>query len=321
MDYLSGWCKSERRLEGFTIIVTGGNTGIGKETAADLYRRGARVIMACRNIITAQEAKVDIEQSMLGQEGTGELVVEELDLCSLESVREFCARVTARERGVRGVVCNAGVMMCPEGRTRDGFETHLASNHLGHALLTLLLLPLLIQSGPSRVVFVSSRIHQFFKLDLNDMNFKKTQYSPLQAYANSKTANILFAKALDLKLKEHNIKGVSTYSLHPGIVKTGIGRHFPQTAWSIITYGFQNVLLGWCWKSPRCGAQTSIYCAVDEKCEDESGFYYSDCAKASTTRQCRSESEAHKLWDITIEMLDLQGYDPFRQDSSKELKD
>ncbi|KAJ8734965.1 hypothetical protein PYW08_014215 [Mythimna loreyi] len=312
MDYLSGWCRSERRLEGFTVIVTGSNTGIGKEAAADLYKRGARVIMACRNIVTAKEAKDDIEQSMLGKKGTGELVVEELDLCSLESVRELCARVTSRERSLRGVVCNAGVMMCPQGRTRDSFETHLASNHLGHALLTLLLLPLLIQSGPSRVVFVSSRIHQFFKLDLNDINFKKTPYSPLQAYSNSKIANILFAKALDVKLKERNIKGVSTYSLHPGIVKTSIGRHFPETAWSIITYGFQNYLLSWCWKSPRCGAQTSIYCAVDENCEDESGFYYSDCAKAQTSRQCQSDSEAEKLWDVTIDMLNLQNYDPFR---------
>ena len=116
--------------------------------------------MACRNMVTAKEAKDDIEQSALELAGTGELVVEELDLCSLESVRAFCARVTSRGERVRGVVCNAGVMMCPAGRTRDGFETHIASNHLGHALLTLLLLPALIQNGPSRIVFLSSRIHQ-----------------------------------------------------------------------------------------------------------------------------------------------------------------
>lgn len=116
--------------------------------------------MACRNIVTAKEAKKDIEHSTRGHQGTGQLEVEELDLCSMESVRAFCARVTSRALRLRGVVCNAGIMMCPESRTQDGFETHFGSNHLGHALLTLLLLPLLIQSAPSRIVFVSSRVNQ-----------------------------------------------------------------------------------------------------------------------------------------------------------------
>ena len=120
---------------------------------------GARVLMACRNIMAANEAKDDIELSTLELAGTGELVIEELDLCSLESVRAFCSRVTLREERIRVVVCNAGVMMCPAGRTHEGFEMHMASNHLGHALLTLLLLPLLIKSAPSRIVFVSSIVH------------------------------------------------------------------------------------------------------------------------------------------------------------------
>ncbi|KAH9638932.1 hypothetical protein HF086_005013 [Spodoptera exigua] len=305
MDYISGWCNSKRRLEGSTVVVTGGNAGIGRETVLDLYKRGGRIIMACRNLEKAKEAQKDIEEQCKGQEGTGSLVVEHLDLCRLESVREFARRVSARERSLRALLCNAGVMMCPLGRTEDGFETHIGSNHLAHALLALLLLPLLIRGTPSRIIFVSSIIHEFFWMDMDDINFMKTPYTPLRAYVNSKIANILFGKALDLKLKvstsdtesqkigfvrkavpkahvtlhpgqEHNIKGVSTYSLHPGVVKTGIARYFPEAGWcaSIINYLFHHYLLSWCWKTAKCGAQTNIYCVVDERCEDESGLYY-----------------------------------------------
>ena len=126
--------------------------------------------MACRNLEKAEAAKANIEKLTRDEQGTGELVVEELNLCSLESVYSFVTRLTSREERVRIVVCNAGVMMCPGGRTRDGFETHIASNHLGHALLTLLLLQTLIQNGPSRIVFVSSSDHaREFKTAFNSV--------------------------------------------------------------------------------------------------------------------------------------------------------
>ncbi|XP_075984934.1 retinol dehydrogenase 14-like [Anticarsia gemmatalis] len=269
--------------------------------------------MACRNLIKAKEAKEEMEESTKEESGTGELIVEQLDLCSLRSVREMCARVTSQTERVEALVCNAGVMMCPEARTEDGFETHIGSNHLAHALLALLLLPLMTKSEHARIVFVSSRLFQFYTLNLDDINYERSPYSPLKAYSYSKVANVLFAKALDIKLKEHNITNVTTYSVHPGIVKTDIGRHFPETAWQFITYGFQNVLLQWSWKTPKCGAQTSIYCAIDEKCQMESGYYYSDCSKGWMTRQCRSTKQANKLWDITIKMLNIEDYDPFKQ--------
>lgn len=116
--------------------------------------------MACRNLEKADEAKNHIEQSTARETGRGSLVVQELDLCSLASVRSFTTRVLATEKHVHVLVCNAGVMMCPKGFTVDGFETHIGSNHLAHALLALLLLPLMIKSAPARIVFVSSRIHQ-----------------------------------------------------------------------------------------------------------------------------------------------------------------
>uniref|UniRef100_A0A2A4ITZ8 Uncharacterized protein n=1 Tax=Heliothis virescens TaxID=7102 RepID=A0A2A4ITZ8_HELVI len=139
MDYISGWCKSERRLDGSTTIVTGSNSGMGLEIAHDLYKRGARVIMACRNMEKAEAARAELQTRCAGQAGADELVAEQLDLCSARSVRQFARRVTSRGERARLLVCNAGVMMCPEGRSEDGFETHIAANHLGHALLSLLL--------------------------------------------------------------------------------------------------------------------------------------------------------------------------------------
>ncbi|CAH1643277.1 unnamed protein product [Spodoptera littoralis] len=312
MDYLSGWCKSKQRLDGCTVIVTGCNTGIGKEAVLDFYKRGGCIIMACRNMEKANAAKEEIEEQCKTQEGTGTLVVEQLDLCRLESVRAFVRRVAARERSLRALLCNAGVMMCPLARTEDGFETHIASNHLAHALLALLLLPLLIRDSHSRIIFVSSYVHAKHKLDLDDLNFEKKPYNAFEAYCRSKSANILFARALADKLKEHNIRNVTTYSLHPGVIRTDISRHFDETVWYGASWLFNNVL-GLFLKSPQCGAQTSVYCAIDESCADESGLYYSDCAVTQPSKQCQDESQAARLWDLTIQALklDLDKYNPF----------
>ncbi|KAJ2943879.1 hypothetical protein O0L34_g8203 [Tuta absoluta] len=309
MDYLSGWCKSQRRLEGLTAIVTGCNTGIGKETARELYVRGARVIMACRDLKRAEAAKQDLEQMESDQE-KGTLIVEKLDVSSLKSVREFALKILESESHIDILVNNAGVMCCPEGKTEDGFETHMGTNHFGHALLTLLLLPRLTKSGNSRIIFVSSYLHKSGSLDFNDMNFEKTRYDPVKAYSRSKAANILYARALAKKLKENGIDNVTTYSLHPGIINTEIGRHFSDTVWYGATWAF-NHIVSWFTKSPKCGAQTSIYCAVDEACAGESGLYYSDCKATTPSKQCRDDDAADQLWTVTMDALNLNHYDPF----------
>ncbi|CAB3220931.1 unnamed protein product [Arctia plantaginis] len=312
MDYISGWCKSNRRLEGITVIITGSNTGIGKETALNLYQRGARVIMACRNIEKANTARKDIEQLAKTDKGTGELFVEKLDLCSICSVREFAMRVTSSHAHVGVLICNAGVMMCPEGRTEDGFETHIGSNHLAHALLIVLLLPSMIKGPPARIVFVSSYVHAKYELDLDDLNYERKEYNAFEAYCRSKAANIMFAKALAEKLKENNISNVTTYSLHPGVIRTDISRHFNET----VGYGARfifDVVMGFFMKSPRCGAQTTIYCAVDEGCANESGLYYCDCQVKPSSTQCQDSYQVARLWDETMKALklNLDKYNPF----------
>ncbi|PZC87259.1 hypothetical protein B5X24_HaOG201495 [Helicoverpa armigera] len=313
MDYLSGWCKSQKRLDGCTVIVTGSNTGIGKETAFDMYQRGARVIMACRNMEKAEAARADLQTRCAGQAGAGELLPEQLDLCSARSVRQFARRVTSRGERARLLVCNAGVMMCPQSRSEDGFETHIAANHLGHALLSLLLLPTLIQNAPSRIIFVSSYVHAKHELDLDDLNFERKPYNPFQAYCRSKAANIMFARALADKLKENNIAGVTTYSLHPGVIRTEISRHFDEAIVSGTAWMFNNVLGPVFLKSPQCGAQTTIYCAVDGACANESGLYYSECAVTKPSKQCQDGDQAARLWDLTVKVLklNLDKYNPF----------
>ncbi|KAI5642302.1 short chain dehydrogenase domain-containing protein [Phthorimaea operculella] len=311
MDYLSGWCKSQRRLEGLTAIVTGCNTGIGKETARDLYLRGARVVMACRDLQRAEAAKLDIEQTISDHE-KGSLIVEKLDVSSLKSVREFAFKILESESHIDILINNAGVMCCPQGKTEDGFETHMGTNHFGHALLTLLLLPRLTKSGNSRIIFVSSYLHQSAILDFNDINYEKTKYDPLKAYSRSKAANILYARALAKKLKEHGIENVTTYSLHPGVINTEIGRHFSDTVWYGATWAFDHIM-SWFTKTPKCGAQTTIYCAVDEACAGESGLYYKECAPASPSKHCADDGAAEQLWTATMEALKLNHtrYDPF----------
>ncbi|KOB69969.1 Restnol dehydrogenase [Operophtera brumata] len=273
--------RSEKRLEGCTAIVTGCNTGIGKETALDFYAR----------------AKEEIEQKAKSEKA-GTLIVEKLDLCSLNSVREFVRRVLEKESCLQILVNNAGVMMCPEGRTEDGFETHIGSNHFGHSLLTLLLLPTMVRSSPSRIVNVSSYLHARFNLPLDDLNFDKTPYDAFAAYCRSKAAN------------EHNIEGVTTYSLHPGVIRTDISRHFDKTVWYGASWAFNNIL-GWFMKSTKCGAQTTIFCAVDDACVDESGLYYSDCAVKQPSKQCQHEDQVDRLWTLTADSLK---YDPFAKD-------
>ncbi|KAG6455579.1 retinol dehydrogenase 14 isoform X2 [Manduca sexta] len=264
--------------------------------------------MACRNIEKAEKAKKEIIKENVCKAQMGSLAIEYLDLCSLKSIRSCANRILEKEPNINILINNAGVMMCPESKTEDGFEKQFGSNHLGHAYLTLLLLPRLIKSAPSRIIFVSSLLHCIYTENFDDINYEGSSYSSLFAYACSKTANIVFAKALAMKLKEHNIHNVTTYSLHPGVVKTNINQYFDKTAFFLFNSIFNSIFTTCFWKTPRCGAQTSIYCAVDEDCAGESGLYYSDCAKAMESAYCRDEKRISKLWEITIKMLKLESF-------------
>lgn len=290
-----GVCRSKARLDGKTVLITGANTGIGKETALDMARRGARVILACRDMSKAYIAADDIRQ----QSGNGNVVVKKLDLASLQSVRDLAKDIQENEDRLDVLINNAGIMMCPKWQTQDGFEMQFGVNHLGHFLLTNCLLDLLKKSTPSRIVIVSSLAHQKGHIHFDDINLDKN-YERARSYRQSKLANVLFCRELATRLQG---TGVTVYSLHPGVIRTELGRHlFPTLAlWKqIIARPFMMLI-----KSPWEGAQTSIYCAVDESLANVSGLYYSDCAPKTAAPQAQDDDVAKKLWDLSASMVGL----------------
>ncbi|GBP12925.1 Retinol dehydrogenase 14 [Eumeta japonica] len=310
MPFFSGRCLSTVRLVGKTALITGCNTGIGKETVLDFYKRGARVIMACRNLDKAQEAKTSIEEICKDKGDVGKIVLIKCDLSSLTSVRECAQQVLDSEPQINILVNNAGVMMCPKSETQDGFEMQFGTNHLGHFLLTLLLLPRIKNSTPARIVTVSSKAHTRNNVKFDDVNYKNHPYNALEAYSRSKLANVLFSIELAKKLKEHNIQDVNTYSLHPGVIKTELGRHLNDTLFK----GAQSMIgfmAGPFMKNPTQGAQTTIYCSVDEKCANETGLYYSDCEVRSPSQNALNDETAKMLWDMSAELVGLKDYNPF----------
>ncbi|XP_073327851.1 retinol dehydrogenase 12-like [Pagrus major] len=290
-----GVCRSRARLDGKTILITGGNTGIGKETAIDLANRGARVILACRDMDRANKAAEEVRK----RSGNGNVIVKKLDLASLQSVRELAKDVLASEERLDVLINNAGVMSCPKWQTEDGFEMQFGVNHLGHFLLTNCLLDLLKKSTPSRIVNVSSLAHEKGQIYFDDIHQDK-DYNPWRSYRQSKLANVLFTRELAKKLQG---TGVTTYSLHPGVIRTELGRHFwPMIPlWKRIVYKPLIFFI----KTPTEGAQTTIHCAVEESLQNESGLYYSDCAPKTAAPQGLDDEAAKKLWDLSASMVGL----------------
>ena len=214
-----GVCRSRAKLDGKTVIITGANTGIGKETAVDLARRGARVILACRSAEKGEEAVVEVR----ARSGNDKVVFQILDLASLESVRQFASAVLEEEPTIDILINNAGVMACPYSKTEDGFEMQFGVNHLAHFLLTNLLLDRLKESSTARIVTVTSIAYRLVKrIKFDDLNSEKS-YSPLVAYGQSKLANILFTRSLAKRLAGTS---VIANCLHPGVIRTELGRHF-----------------------------------------------------------------------------------------------
>uniref|UniRef100_A0A671PUW9 Si:ch211-107o10.3 n=1 Tax=Sinocyclocheilus anshuiensis TaxID=1608454 RepID=A0A671PUW9_9TELE len=283
-------------LDGKTVLITGANTGIGKETAVDMAKRGhARVILACRDMGRANKAADEVRK----RSGNGNVVVKMLDLASMQSVRALAKDVQQTEERLDILINNAGIMMCPQWKTDDGFEMQFGVNHLGHFLLTNLLLDLLKKSTPSRVVNVSSLAHETGKIDFDDINLEKN-YDPLVSYRQSKLANILFTRELAVRLKG---TGVTTYALHPGLIQTELGRHIfsSLSLWKRLLF----MPIFFFVKTPWQGAQTTIYCAVDESLQNTSGLYYSDCAPKEAAPQGRDDAAACRLWDLSASMVGL----------------
>ena len=287
-------CQSNKSLKGKTVVITGGNTGVGKETAVDLAARGARVIIGCRNLEKGNQALKEIQE----RSGNKNVFLEKLDLASLESVRTFADSILNREPRLDILINNAGVMACPYQKTEDGFEMQFGVNHLGHFLLTMLLLDCLKHSQPSRIINVSSKGHRMGtgKIKFDDIHHEKS-YNKWSAYFDSKLANVLFTRELSKRLEGTH---VTVNAVHPGAVRTELGRH------SFISSALFFPIHWYVCKTPEQGAQTSIHCAVSEEMEGVSGKYLRDCAIVEPSKGAQDDSAAKKLWDVSLKLVGLE---------------
>lgn len=282
--------SSTAKLDGKTVVITGANTGIGKETALDLAKRGAKIIMGCRDMEKAEAAVKEIIEGSASQN----VSCLKLDLSDSKSIREFAEAIN-KEPKLDILINNAGVMVCPYGKTADGFEMQIGVNHFGHFLLTYLLIDLIKKSAPARIITVSSMAHSWGSINLEDINSEKS-YDKSKAYAQSKLANVLFSHTLAKKLEG---TGVTTYSLHPGVVQTDLWRHLngPQQFVMKMVSPFT--------KNSVQGAQTTIYCAVEPSLENQTGGYYSDCATAKCSAAGKDDDLAQKLWELSCRLLSI----------------
>lgn len=304
-------------LLGSTVMVTGASTGLGEETTRALMARGAHVLMAVRDRTRGEAARERIRAS--GAERTGgRATMIALDLESLASVRAAADAVHATTGGLNALINNAGIMACPPGRTADGFERQMGTNHLAHHLLARLLTPLLVQAAqqsgrPSRVVALTSRGHSFADVALDDLHYEATPYDPIVAYGRSKTANALFAVEFD---RRHGADGVHAFSVHPGGIRTELGRHMTRevVAALMANIGGADTVQ---WKSIPQGAATTVWAMLSPDLLGRGGAYCEDCGvatvddDASANRGVRpyavDPERAEALWLLSDAAVGLDG--------------
>ncbi len=291
-------------LTGQVALVTGGYSGIGIETTRALVAAGAEVIVPARRIETAREQL----------DGVDRVTVDELDLGELESVRAFADRFLATDRTLDIVIDSAGIMAAPEVRVGPGWESQLATNHLGHFALVNRLWPA-IEPGGARVVSVSSRGHHFSPIRWDDPHFEQG-YDKWLAYGQSKTANSLFAVQLDALGRD---AGVRAYAVHPGAILTALVRHMSMA--EQIEAGYldeQGNLIDPRFKSPAAGAATQVWAATSPQLDGIGGVYLEDVDVAVPWTDDQVYTgvkdwaidpfEAERLWAFSAE---LTGVDAF----------
>ena len=276
-------------MDGKTVILTGANTGIGKQTTLELARRGAHVVMACRDAGRGAEARAEIAAAAGGK---GSLEVRTLDLGSFDSIRAFAEKANADLARIDVLVNNAGVFPQKLTKTADGFEAQFGVNHLGHFLLTNLLLDKLKSSAPARIVHLTSMLHKNGTIDFESFRGDKP-YKASEAYNQSKLANLLFSNELARRLEG---TGVTSNAVHPGAISTDITRDMP---WIV------RKLIGFMFKGVEHGAQGPVMLVADPALAGATGRYWKETDEQEPSDEARDAAIAAKLWQVSAEACGL----------------
>ena len=288
-------------LSGKTCVITGASSGLGRESARALTTAGAAVTLAARNL----EALHETERWIRAEVPDAKTATVQLDLTSLASVRAAAAKIRDAIPAIDILMNNAGVMFTPFGRTADGFEVQLGTNHLGHFELTRLLTDRLAAAEGARIVILSSGGHVLGDVDLDDPHWERRDYDKFVAYGSSKTANILHAKEADRRLKE---SGIRAYAVHPGTVATSLARYMSKSDFSQLrklavasgaargekSDGYLE------FTTPEYGAATQVWAAVSPDLADSGGVYLENCGISDAVAPYADDPEhAAQLWSLS----------------------
>lgn len=280
-------------MTGRTVVVTGASSGIGAATAGALATAGATVVLAVRDVGKGERVAATVN---------GHTEVRELDLASLASVQAFAAAWTGN---LDILINNAGIMMVPEGRTTDGFERQIGTNHLGPFALTNLLLPRITD----RVVTVSSNAHERGRIDLDDLNWDRRPYRASQAYSDSKLANLLFTFELQRRLAGAG-SSVRAIAIHPGMVRTNLFGHATGVAATLI--GALGPLV---MQDPEHGARPTLFAATQDipggSFVEPDGLAHlrGSPAIAMASRSAYDAAVAGRLWDLSARLTGIAAPD------------
>lgn len=269
-----------------TALVTGSNTGIGFATAKGLAAAGVHVILGCRDLFKAEAAR----EQILKAHPKSQVDVLALDLANLMNIRSAIEVLKRRHPTLDILVNNAGVAPRHRQETRDGFEQTFGVNHLGTFALTQAALPLLKAAPAARIVTVSSALHKRGRMEWDDLHYRSRPFKAIEAYNQSKLANILFTKALARRLRGTN---VTSFCLHPGVVATDLARDYPR--WAAKIFGL--FLL-----NPDNGARCSLFLATEPGLETQSGAYFGRCKAKQPAPSALVEEDQERLWRLSEEL-------------------
>lgn len=291
-------------LSGKTVFITGGNSGLGQETGRAMAAKGAHVVLAGRDQRKLNEALAAIKA--VQPDAMVETIVG--DLGSLNSVRRCASEAHQRFDKIDLLINNAGIMACPQGTTKDGFESQFGTNHLGHFVLTKHLMPLIQTGSDKRIVNLSSLAHHRSDVDFDDTGFDKREYDPWISYGQSKTANALLSVGLEQRFAE---QGIHAYAVHPGGIITNLGRHLTDEMRKALIKQMKERGGNSRFKSIPQGAATSCWAATTDELEGQGGVYCENCGVAEVDDDRRDggvrsyaldPESADRLWTLSEEM-------------------